>query len=218
MLGAYGVYVATAWARYGHPTASPDSDAHDDLLDRFLPRYDVVERHHIAVDAPADATLAAARNVDLLGSWTARAIFRAREVLLGAEPDPRDGPRGLMDEMQALGWRVLAEVPDREVVVGAITKPWEANVTFRGLPAGEFAAFDDPGYVKIVWTLRADPLDEAHSVFRTETRAVATSDLARVKFRRYWALLSPGVILIRVVMLEPVKRAAERRARAADRA
>ena len=35
--------------------------------------------------------------------------------------------------------------------------------TFRrplacALPPDEFAAFDDPDYVKIVWNLRADPL------------------------------------------------------------
>ncbi len=35
---------------------------------------------------------------------------------------------------------------------------------------------------------------------------------ARAKFRRYWAMVSPGVALIRRVMLDPVKREAERRA------
>jgi hypothetical protein len=42
-----------------------------------------------------------------------------------------------------------------------------------GLTAGNSswgAAFNDPDYVKIVWTLRADPVDATHSVFRTETR------------------------------------------------
>jgi hypothetical protein len=38
---------------------------------------------------------------------------------------------------------------------------------------------------------------------------------ARAKFRRYWAVVSPGVGLIRRMMLEPVKREAERRAAAA---
>jgi hypothetical protein len=112
----------------------------------------------------------------------------------------------------SLGWRVLAEVPGRELVVGAVTLPWEANVKFHGLSPGEFAAFNEPGYVKIVWTLRADPIGASESVFRTETRAIATDASARATFRRYWSLLSPGIIVIRWVMLEPVKREAERRA------
>ena len=115
---------------------------------------------------------------------------------------------------KSIGWGVLAEVPGREVVMGAVTQPWEANVTFRALPPDDFAAFNEPGYVKIVWTLRADPITAAESVFRTETRVIATDAWARRKFRRYWSLLSPGIIIIRAVMLQPVKREAERRARA----
>jgi len=117
-----------------------------------------------------------------------------------------------------LGWGVLAEIPGREIVVGAITRPWEANVTFHALPPEEFAAFAQPGFVKIVWTLRADPLDGETSIFRTETRAVATDAEARANFRAYWAFASPGIALIRRLSLPPLKREAERRASTAGRA
>ena len=39
----YGVLVATAWVRYGHPSRS-EARASDPLLDRFMPAYDIVER------------------------------------------------------------------------------------------------------------------------------------------------------------------------------
>jgi hypothetical protein len=94
--------------------------------------------------------------------------------------------------MRALGWVVLAEKPGCEIVVGAVTQPWEANVTFRSVSTERFAAFNEPGYVKIVWTLRADAIGDAASIFRTETRAVATDASATREFRRYWAFLSPG--------------------------
>jgi hypothetical protein len=68
--------------------------------------------------------------------------------------------------------------------------------------------------VKIIWTIRADPVSAAESIFRTETRALATSASARTKFRRYWSFLSPGIIIIRWMTLGPVKAEAERRARA----
>ena len=114
---------------------------------------------------------------------------------------------------KSIGWGVLAEVPGREVVMGAITRPWEADVTFRALPPAEFAAFAEPGFVKIAWTLRADPVGERESIFRTETRAVATDDAARQRFRSYWSWASPGIALIRWLSLEPLKREAERRGR-----
>jgi hypothetical protein len=97
--------------------------------------------------------------------------------------------------------------------MGAVTRPWEPNPRFRAIDPARFAAFDEPEYVKIVWSLRADPLAPDESLFRTETRALATDDFARVKFRRYWALVSSGVALIRHASLGPLKEEAERRAR-----
>ena len=69
---------------------------------------------------------------------------------------------------KSIGWGVLAEVTGREIVMGAVTQPWRANVVFRPLPPGEFSAFKEPDYVKVVWTLRADPAGTSRSIFRTE--------------------------------------------------
>lgn len=212
---AYGAYVVTTWIRYGRPAPLRRSSDSDELLDRLMPRYDVVERHRIAVDAPAELTLEAARAMDLSSTAVVRAIFRARELIMGADRTEQSTSRGFVIDMEALGWGRLAEYPNREIVMGGVTKPWVAKPVFRALPPDEFQAFSDPDFVKIVFTLRADPVGEGRSVFRTETRAVATDASARGKFRWYWALLSPGIILIRKAMLLPVKREAERRARTA---
>src|SRR5262245_28984101 len=211
--GAYAAYAAVTWRRYGIPSRPADGEE-DRLLDRFMLRYDVVERHHVCVDAPAALTLAATRDMELLRLPVVRAIFKARELLLGSSPDTRSRPRGLVAEMRALGWVTLAERVDREIVMGAVTRPWEANVTFRSIAPDLFADFAEPGYVKIAWTLRADPIDDAASVFRSETRAVATDEEARQRFRQYWSFLSPGIVVIRRLLLHPLKTEAERRARA----
>jgi hypothetical protein len=208
----YAAYAAVTWYRYGRHRPTVDPRRRDEWLDRFMPRYDVIERHQIRVASPAGITMAAAREQDLMQVPLIRAIFKAREMAMGATPG-KVPPQGLLATTQALGWGVLADIPDREVVMGAFTKPWEADVTFRALPADEFAAFNEPGFVKIVWTLRVDPIDSAHSVFRTETRAIATDAEARGRFRNYWAFASPGIALIRRLSLLPLRREAERRAR-----
>lgn len=215
--GAYAAMAALTWHRYGR---IPRSDRHrrDQLLDRFMPLYEVIERHHVYVAAPAALTFSAAKEQDLFAIPLVRAIFKAREIALGAASDNRRRPHGLLKEVQALGWGVLAEEPYREVVVGAVTKPWEANVIFRSLPPDEFAAFAEPGFVKIAWTLRVHPIGSGSSIFITETRAVATDATARARFRRYWAFASPGIALIRRLSLAPLKRVAERRARLASAA
>jgi hypothetical protein len=212
----YAAYVGITWSRYGNPSRSrPDN--RDALLDSVMPVFDVVERHRIAVHAPDTLTLEAAKHMELSSLPLVRAVFRARELLFGTTPDVRQRPKGLMAEVMSLGWVVLAEIPGREVVFGAVTKPWEPNVTFRSVPSDAFTTFDEPGYVRIAWTLRADPLDANRSVFRTETRAIATDPAARAKFRWYWSLLSAGIVLIRQASLKPLKADAERRARRSER-
>ena len=205
----YAAYAGLTWLRFGRPSR-PTLDEDDALLNQFMPVYDVVERHRIDVAAPAAVTLAAAREIDLLNTAVVRGLIRTRELILGAAPDHRPRPRGLLAELQSMGWVVLAEIPGAEIVGGAVTRPWEANVTFRSVPPDQFAGFNEPGYVKIAWTLRADAVGEAASIFRTETRALATDRSARERFRRYWSLVSPGIFLIRRVMLGPVKTNAER--------
>jgi hypothetical protein len=210
-LGSYAAYAAASWFRFGRlPPAAVDTE--DSWLDRFMPQYDVVERHQIAIGAPPSVTLAAACEQDLNRSPIIRGIFKARELALGSEPAEQARPHGLLAETIALGWGVLAEEPGHEIVMGAVTQPWMADPAFRALPPARFASFDEPGFVKIVWTLRADPVPRGGSLFRTETRAIATDAAARAKFRRYWALASPGIWLIRQLLLKPLKVEAERRA------
>lgn len=212
---SYAAYVATAWYRYGrvrHRGPSGDGDA---LLDRFMPTYEVAERHHIKIDAPAQVVFDAATEMYLQQSPIVRGIFRAREWIMRGHPAPEPETKQFLSQMRAIGWGTLAEVPGREIVMGAVTQPWKANVVFRPLPPDEFVSFREPGYVKIVWTLRADPAGDASSIFRTETRVATTDSEAREKFRRYWAFASPGIILIRWASLGPLKTQAERRYAAA---
>ena len=209
--GAYGAYAVAAWYRYGRPGA-PDPAGPDALLERFLPAYEVADRQSVRVAAPAVVALAAGSDVDLDALPVVRAIFAARARLLGASGTAAVAPAGLVAQLLGLGWGVLAEIPDREIVLGAVTRPWEGDVVFRAVPAAEFAAFAEPGYVKILLALAAEPLGPGASRLRTETRVATTDGPSRERFRRYWAAFSAGIRLIRVFLLRAARREAERRA------
>src|SRR5262245_5058085 len=101
-VAAYVAHVGAAWIDYGRPRA-PAPDENDPLLDRFMPVYDVAERHHIGVAAPADVTFAVACETDLLQSKLARAIVKAREVMLGSEPDRTTRPGGILAYTTSFG-------------------------------------------------------------------------------------------------------------------
>jgi hypothetical protein len=212
-LALYGAYTARSWFRYGK--TDPDRYPRDDLLDRLMPDPEVDECHGLHVAAPAATTLEAAKGMDLQAALPIRAIFFLRAVpsLLRGRPFRPEGARGILDETLAQGFGVLAEVPDREIVIGAYCQPWRQVVEFRPLPPERFAAFDEPGFVKIAVSLAAEPVGPNSSRFSTRTRAVATDAQARRKFRLYWSRLSAGIILIRWFYLPLVKRQAEREAR-----
>jgi hypothetical protein len=214
--GSFVAYVGYKWIQFGNVPKTATSKEQDVLLDHFIPTYDIVERHNIQIAAPAAIVFASAFEMNPRSSRAIRAIFETREWVMGSRPESLSDAGGLISQMRAIGWGVLAEIPDHEIVMGAVTQPWVARPVFRPLPPDQFAAFQDPGYVKIVWTLRADPMGPSDSVFRTETRAIATDAIARSKFRRYWSLVSAGVVLIRRMLLGLLKAEAERRWSARD--
>jgi hypothetical protein len=210
----YAALIVLGRWRYGNVEGFAQN-AEDSLLDRYIPKPEVVEHHQIAIDAPADVVMAAAKEMEVLDSPLIRMVFRIRELALGGEPDTRPHPTALLEQMQSIGWVVLAEKAGREIVFGSVTQPWQAKPVFRSIPPDQFKDFSEPGYVKIAWTLRADPVDASHSIFQTDTRVCTTDETARKRFRSYWSFVSPGVELIRFAMLRPLKRAAESRVRAA---
>ena len=211
----FGAWSALAWTRYGH--VDPGRHPPDELLDRFLPDPEVDEYHQIKVRAPAAITLAAAKETDLQGGPIAKGIFwlRAVPALLRGESFRPQGSRGIVAETLGLGWGVLAEVPEREIVIGAYTQPWHEQVIFHPLAPEEFAWFNQPGYVKIAWTLGVEPLGPNQSRLVSRTRVVATDPESRKRFRRYWAPMSAGIILIRYAGLPRMRNEAERRAASA---
>ncbi len=206
----YAALVVFNRAKYGR-VKGPADGAKDTLLDQFIPDPEIVEHHQIDIAAPAEVVMATAREIEFLKSPVIRAIVKARELALGGAPDEREHPTALLDQMLSIGWVVLAERPGRELVLGAATQPWQTAPVFRSVPGAGFRDFSEPGYVKIAWTLRADPVDATRSTFHTETRACTTDAEGRRRFRNYWSFVAPGVEVIRLAMLRPLRRAAEAR-------
>lgn len=163
-------------------------------LDELLPRWDVRTRHEVRVDAPPEHALAAVRAVTLEEVPVVRALFALRGFRLA---------RGaLFEAVQSSEFELLA-VDERELILGAIGKPWTPS---GGLRRGvEFARFADPGYAKMAMSFEADG-----ATLATETRVLLTDAASRRRFRRYWIVVAPFSALIRRLWLSAAKRRAER--------
>lgn len=221
LLIAFGAGVAgwlcwalVSWVRYGHDSHASTVSAD---VRHFLPEHEVEEIFQTSVGAPAPLTLATAEAMSLNASPAIRVIFRARELMLGGAASKPLPTGGVIEQMHAMGWGELSSTPQRQIILGAVTQPWNRDVVFRALPPDEFAAFHDPEFVKIVVTIAATPIDSSMSTLQIGTYVATTDPVARARFRRYWAVFSPGILLIRAVALRSVKHEAERRARSPAR-
>lgn len=179
-----------------------------DVLDPYLPDHDVRERFERRVKAPPELVMKTAYEFDMQSILAIRAIINARKFLLGGTPEKRDS-KGLVEETRDLGWGTLAEEPGRLLICGAVCQPWFGDVTFRPVPANEFADFDEADRVKIVWSLEAQEIEPNVTRFAHEVRATATDNDARLKFLRYWRWARFGIVAIRLLLLPAVGRKAE---------
>jgi hypothetical protein len=179
------------------------------LIDRFLPKYDVIEHHEMKVDAPVDATYRAVKDLDLARSPIVLALLAVRglpTLFTGAvKPSRRLG----LNELLQAGFVVLGEEPNREIVLGIVGKFWQLTSGVHRIEPGEFSGFDAPGFAKGAWNFLVSERTSSGSTVMTETRVACTDQDARRKFKRYWTLVGPFSALIRRALLRGIKRDAE---------
>jgi hypothetical protein len=177
------------------------------LIEKYMPRFDVRERHEAVVEAEPSRTYAELRALDVNRSLLVRIIFAIRTLpaRLSSAPPPPKG-QSLLEASLAAGFVLLEETPGEELVAGAVTRPWEPVVNFRTLPGPEFLAFAEPGFTKIAWSIAVAAEGPGRSRAITETRVHATDPVSRRRFRRYWILFGVGIKLIRVLALRLLRK------------
>jgi len=200
-------------------------DAAVPLLDRLLPRYDVSDTVACVVGADAETTWAALVDVDLIEVGRRHPLVGAlgavralpgiaSGLLRGRRPAPAPERLRLRDlaELPASsgGWVLLDEQPGSEIALGLVGKFWRPVIEYAEVSADEFRAFDQPGWAKTVYDLRVTPIDARSTLLTGTMRTATTTDAARVRFRRYWALgVGSGAHVLVDGLLDTVRAQAE---------
>jgi hypothetical protein len=182
--------------------AAVDREAH---LDDILPGAAHRTRYATTVRAEPDATWSALHGLTAGELPLTRVLLSVRT---GRVPSSVDLARPLLDRFTATGFGVLREQRPGLLVLGTIGRPWQLRGAELRAPAGpeEFAAFDEPGFVRIAMSFELS----GRTRLTTETRISPTDAQAAKVFRRYWALVRPGSDLVRLDVLRAVRRRAER--------
>ena len=179
------------------------------LLDSYLAEYDVAEVHACIVNGDVKTTWEAIRNADLSSIPVVHSLLmlrslpgRLRAINSGqAAPAP---PPFSFGDMPRVGFQVLGERP-AEIAFGFVGKPWKVG-SEQPLAIGrdDFAAFSDPGYAKVAFSIQAKPYGTHRTLITTETRTATTDAATRRRFAAYWKLIGPFSALIRRLILRQV--------------
>jgi hypothetical protein len=180
-------------------------------LDEFAPVYQFNEVHRIQVRAPRNRVYRAIKEV------TADEILLFR-TLTWLRRLGRPGPESILNAPERLpllevatrtSFLLLAEEPEREVVVGTLVLA-PARVQIKAQPTpDDFKALDTSGFAKATMNFRLEDLGTGTCIVTTETRVYATDASARRRIGAYWRVIYPGSAFIRRMWLRAIKRRAE---------
>ncbi|MDH3729791.1 MAG: hypothetical protein OES13_01510 [Acidimicrobiia bacterium] len=110
--------------------------------------------------------------------------------------------------MVRAGFMVLRDDAPTDIVLGLVGQPWRPSGGLQRLSPAEFVNFDEPGFVKVVWSFTFDATPTGTSV-STSTEIYATDERARRSFGRYWWFVRPFSGALRRSMLRSIRTCAE---------
>jgi hypothetical protein len=170
-------------------------------LDDFLPAYEFVERHSLAIDAPAVRIDAAVRKVAVADIPVARALWWLRRL---GRPTGDPTTPFVSGELPGI---VLDDVPGEGIVLGLTGQFWKLRGGYRDATRphtpDEFVTYARSDMCKAVIDFRAAP-----GSLSTETRVHVADPRARRSFRRYWFVIRPFSGLIRILFLRAARKKA----------
>jgi hypothetical protein len=181
-------------------------------LDQFVPAYQFSEFHSVRVKASREQAyqaikLVAADDVLLFRTltWLRRFGRPGPESILNSPPG-----KPLLEVAVRTSFLLLAEEPDREIVVGTLVMaPRGWRPAAEPSIAGFQQLFHEPGFVVAAMNFRLEDAGAGITLITTETRIYATDDASRRRFARYWRVIYPGSALIRRMWLRAIARRAQ---------
>jgi hypothetical protein len=205
------VFALQRW--YKRPASKTEGGT---LLDQFLPESEFNGQVSVPIQASPRAIFQALRTVTLADMPLATLIGELRyaaEQKPDVAQDESSATQPFMELLMANNANILlAEAPEREMVLGSVGKFHEL-VDQQIAPLANpqaFIDFDDPEYQKLAMSFRVSGHDPADGYRLTlEHRTHALSPTARRNFARYWLAIKPGGNFVSWLLLRAVKQRAE---------
>ena len=187
------------------------------LIDHYLPHSEATQVQEVSVHASPTVTYGAIRETNLSDPLIDM-LFTIRELPVRLarrlRGETRRRPEAVTFNAAGaadMGFMVLEEKPGEELVVGSVGRFWQRDYGWHPVAPSDFLGFREPGFAKLVLSFRVKGTSDGGSLLRYEARTTTTDDVARIRFRRYWRIIRPGVAIIMQRALARIRAEAERR-------
>lgn len=178
------------------------------LIDTFLPDFNLTAKEYsIEINASIEEVYPVVRKLDLRGSYLTRFIFFMRSIPALLHGQPAIGLT--LDDMDKMGFFLLAEGAPHELLVGFVGKIWTSSGDLQKVAPADFCAFSTPGYLKGVMGFTLTALSEGRTRVTTVTRVQTLCEESLRKIEQYWFFMEPISGAVRRGMLRACKRQAE---------
>lgn len=190
------------------------------LIDRYLPNYDVRERHHLRVHASPEVTYAAVQTADLARSRVVALLLAMRTIpttiaqgMSGARsPNRKAHTPVTLAGLAKRSFRILEDSAPDELVIGLEGQFWRASGGVCTPDPDTFLrSMPSEGTARAVWNFRVLATTPDYREVWTVTRVLCASPEVRRRFLPYWWLIRPGSRAIRRAMLRAIRDHAEHR-------
>jgi len=167
------------------------------LIDEFLPSFDFSEHHSITMGVDSGRLYDLIRKLNFRSSGITKLLFRLRGFPTNATS---------LDGLQRMGFTILGERPNNEIVLGIVGKFWTFSGCIQFQTSKEFLDFKTPGYSKAVWNFALSETSPGVTALSTETRILCLDKTSLLYFRLYWFFVQPFSGVIRKAVLRSIKR------------
>jgi hypothetical protein len=180
-------------------------------FDEFAPVFQFREAHRIPVHAKPERIFAAINAVTADEIPLFRAITWIRRGGAGGPESILNPPPGvpLVTLATRTSFLKLAEVPNRELVIGSVVlAPPDVRLATGASPEA-YKALIQGGFAKATMQFLITERSQGDCLLSTETRVFATDSVSRDRFGYYWRFIAPGSAALRLMWLRAIKVRAE---------
>ncbi len=180
-------------------------------LDRVTPVWQFAEYHTVHIAAPPARVDQAIRQVTADEIRLFRALTWIRRLGRSGPESILNAPwrTPLLDVALRGGFKLLADEPGREIVIGTVVIA-PPEVRGGALRPQAFAVLGSrPGFAIATMNFLLQPDGAGATILSTETRVRATDPASTRAFARYWRVIYPESALIRRMWLRAIRLRAE---------